>query len=440
MKYKEKTECRVCGSKDLKTILDLNDQPLANSYHDGSTELDQYPLKLNLCKKCYHSQLSVVVDPDEMFKHYLYVSGTTETLRTYFQHFYSDIVLPRLNGANSGNVLDIACNDGSQLEVFKGKGGWNTYGIDPAENLYERSSEKGFTKIVCDYFNEDSASKLGTKMDVIIAQNVFAHTDDIHSFLQACKSISHNNTKIFIQTSQANMFANSEFDTIYHEHLSFFCANSMNVCAQLNDMSLEDVVKTDIHGTSYVFVLSPKKGVVYEKAEAFLREEEQEGKTSEEFYHSFARKSKQIVYKLEEAIDEYREAGYGIVGYGAAAKAMTLLNFGKIDLDFIIDDNPLKQGLLTPGMNIPIHPIDFLTPRSQSKKTNIKHLPNYPLVFIPLAWNFYDEIKGKTMKVRGRSPDIYIRYFPDLIKQEIRGIVGGKEVGLGTNLVFKVIE
>jgi len=404
MRYKEKNECRVCGSKNLQTILDLNDQPLANSYHNGTQLLNQYPLKLNLCEDCYHSQLSVVVDPDEMFRIYLYVSGTTETLRNYCKDFY-DIVLNYVP-KKSKNVLDIACNDGSQLEVFKNNG-WNTYGVDPAQNLHEISLSKGFTNIVCDYFNEASVSKLGEKMDVIIAQNVFAHTDDIHSFLKNCKSLSHKNTKIFIQTSQANMFANSEFDTIYHEHLSFFCANSMKVCAELNGLYLEDVFKTDIHGTSYVFVLSleDKKS---KSAENFLKQEKQEGKNSKEFYLDFAARCKGIVESLEKTIYEHKILmGYDVVGYGAAAKAMTLLNFGKIKLDFIIDDNPLKQGLLTPGMDIPIRPVEHL-----------KSIMS-PITVIPLAWNFYDEIKKRTIEVRGNSPDIYIKYFPKLVKEKV---------------------
>jgi len=401
MKYKEKTHCRVCGSSDLKMILDLKNQPLANSYHEPNEELEEYPLKLNLCKHCYHSQLSVVVDPDEMFKHYLYVSGTTDTLQIYFERFAHSVLYEmRSNGlSEQGNVLDIACNDGTQLESFQ-RMGWSTYGIDPAKNLYEISSKKGFTKVICDYFNDDSASKLGAKMDVIIAQNVFAHTDDVHSFLQNCKSISHDGTKIFIQTSQANMFANNEFDTIYHEHLSFFNISSMRACATINGLVLESANQTDIHGTSYVFVLSSIKDK-YTSADLALLKEKKEGKMSLEFYEKFAENSKTVVNALKECIYMYKERGYSIVGYGAAAKANTLLNFGEIDLDFIVDDNPLKQGLLTPGMNIEIKGSESL--RDENK-----------MLIIPLAWNFYDEIKSRVEKERNNSEDVFVKYFPKL--------------------------
>lgn len=396
MNYEEKTSCRVCGSSNLKQVIDLRDQPLANSYHNTDEILNEYPLILNLCEECYHTQLSVVVEPSEMFKHYLYVSGTTTTLRDYFKYFY-DITSKYINKGK--RVLDIACNDGSQLEVFKEKG-WGTYGIDPAENLYELSSKKGFTKIVCAYLNEDSVSKLNEKMDVIIAQNVFAHIDDIHDFLRCCKLISHEDTEIFIQTSQANMFVNNEFDTIYHEHLSFFCANSMNACVRKNDLFLEDIIKTDIHGTSYVFVISNKK-VEQTKIEKVLKEESKEGKTTLRFYETFASKALKVINDLKEAIEVYRKDGYAIVGYGAAAKGMTLLNFGKIKLDFIIDDNPLKHDLLTPGTDIIIKGPEHL--RSDKK-----------MVIIPLAWNFYKEIKERVRKERQNPKDVFIKYFPEL--------------------------
>jgi len=396
MKYKEKKSCRTCDSQNLSMVLDLRNQPLANSYHKPDEKLEEYPLKLNICLDCYHAQLSVVVDPDEMFKNYLYVSGTTETLRNYFLDFYKLV----LNYAiKNQTVLEVACNDGTQLEVFK-KNGWETYGIDPAENLYELSSKKRFDKVACDYFNEESALSLGKKMDVIVAENVFAHTDDISDFLRCCKLVSHKDTKIFIQTSQANMFVNNEFDTIYHEHLSFFCTNSMNTVVRKNGLFLQDVFKTPIHGTSYVFVVSSAE-VDQSRVEEVLLEEEKEGKASLELYERFARQASKIVSDLKGCIEKYKDYGYIAVGYGAAAKGMTLLNFGKINLDFIVDDNPLKHGLLTPGMNITVKGPEAL--RSDKK-----------MLIIPLAWNFYNEIIERVVKERNNPEDIFVKYFPKL--------------------------
>jgi hypothetical protein len=333
-----------------------------------------------------------------MFKNYLYVSGTTDTGRQYFRDFY-DIVLKYVNKDKCNNVLDIACNDGSQLEVFKSHD-HNTYGIDPAKNLYDISRAKGFTSIVCGYFNNETACKFDTKMDVIIAQNVFAHLDDIHGFLESCKAISHKDTKIFIQTSQADMFVNGEFDTIYHEHLSFFNINSMNTCARRRDLHLQDVLRTSIHGNSYVFVISTT-AVDQTRIQEMIDEESRAGKMSLALYETFATKAIAAVNDLKNCIISHKQKGYTVVGYGAAAKANTLLNFGDIHLDFIVDDNELKQGLLTPGTDILIRAPDSL-------RTDTK------MLIVPLAWNFYKEIKARVQKERQNEDDVFVRYFPTL--------------------------
>ena len=249
--YIEVDKCRICSHKELVEVLDLNEQPLANNYHEG-TEQEKFPLKINSCQKCFHVQLSVVVDPDLMFKNYLYVSGTSKTLHEYFEYFVS---LCESYGVVTGKVLDIACNDGTQLDKFKERD-WTTYGVDPAENLYELSSKRH--DIRCGYWNAETAKSFEETFDIITAQNVFAHVHDVHSFLRDCSSVLVPGGKIFIQTSQADMIVDSQFDTVYHEHLSFFNSKSMKVCANLNGFSLIDVRRVPVHGGSYVFVL--KKG------------------------------------------------------------------------------------------------------------------------------------------------------------------------------------
>ena len=246
--YKNVDVCRCCGSNNLKCVLDLNNQPLANSYHNNKEILEEYPLKLNLCEECFHCQLSVVVDPSLMFKNYLYVSGTTDTLKEYFD-FFAKFTLQRykyLNNSFAKKILDIACNDGTQLDYYKSRG-LKTVGIDPAENLYLKSSKKH--DIICDFF----PTQISEKFDIIIAQNVFAHTHDINKFLTSCGEILENGGVIYIQTSQSNMIKNNEFDTIYHEHLSFFNTLSMKKIIESCGLVLNNVFKFDIHGSSYVF-------------------------------------------------------------------------------------------------------------------------------------------------------------------------------------------
>jgi hypothetical protein len=239
-------------------------------------------------------------------------------------------------------------------------------------------------------------------IDIITAQNVFAHNSYPLEFLKMCKQIMHDDSMLFIQTSQADMVTNNEFDTIYHEHLSFFNTSSMDALAARAELYLVDVVKTPIHGNSYVFVFAKKPGS-RDLVNHQLEQERLAGLQNLQTYNVYAERCKRAVQELIVTVEKYKLRGYLIVGYGAAAKGMTLLNFGKIKLDFIIDDNPLKQGLYSPGRHIPIEPISVLDKHHSSK-----------IAFVPLAWNFFDEIKSKIQQRRTVSNDVFIRYFPNL--------------------------
>ena len=214
----------------------------------------------------------------------------------------------------------------------------------------------------------------------------------------------HDESVLFIQTSQANMVINNEFDTIYHEHLSFFNTNSMKVLVEKCGLFLSNVFKTDIHGTSYVFVITKNSLSSCPEVEKMLNFEKENGLFNILTYPQYALKCYTSTFELKNKLEELKKEDYLIIGYGAAAKGNTLLNFGKIDLDFIIDDNPLKQNLYTPGRNIKIVSSDFLLTIDKNKK----------VAFIPLAWNFYDEIKKRIKNKRDNTDDIFIKYFPNL--------------------------
>jgi len=396
MDCREKKNCICCDYENLETILNLGEQPLANSYHNNDEELPKFPLKLNLCTKCFHLQLSHIVNPDLLFRNYLYVSGTSDTLQKYFEWFVNFVA--EYTNIEKGSVLDIACNDGTQLDYFKNKG-WSTYGIDPSENLFEVSSKNH--DIICDYFTHTHYDR---KFDVITAQNVFAHNETAKDFLDNCYELMDDNSFLFIQTSQSEMINNNEFDTIYHEHLSFFNINSFNELTKRTKLNLIDVIKTPVHGISYVFVLSKQK-INNFLVSNLISVEKEKGLLSYDTYDNYRNNVLEIVQTFTESIEGYRKDGYKIIGYGAAAKGMTFLNFANVKMDFIIDDNPLKQGLYTPGNNTEIKSIDFLNDYSDDDK----------IVFVPLAWNFFKEIKKRVKKVRDNKNDIYIKYFPKFI-------------------------
>jgi len=392
---KELTKCLCCGSENLKLVLDLKEQPLANSYTQSKQEEEEFfPLGLNYCNDCTHLQLTHAVNPDLLFKNYLYVSGTTKTLKQYFD----DFVL--LVGENSQptsaistlSVLDIACNDGTQLDSFK-RYGYDTYGIDPAENLHPLSSKNH--KVVCDYLSEDAIQKLGKdKFNVIIAQNVFAHNTYPKEFLETCKKHLANDGRIFIQTSQADMVKYGQFDTVYHEHISFFNIRSMSHLAKRVGLALTNVIKTSVHGTSYVFVFSAN--LEQDKSSELIQTEyHQTFSTVEEFSET----ATTTIRKLKSEIAKYKQDGYLIVGYGAAAKGNTILNFGNIQLDYIVDDNPLKHNLFTPGTKIPIVPFDHINSINSTEE----------IVWLPLAWNFFTEIKQNIKSKRPHLKDKFIQ-------------------------------
>lgn len=361
---------------------------MANSYLKNKTDFEiNYPLAINYCSECTHIQLTHAVDPDKLFKNYLYVSGTTKTLKDYFDWFV-DFTKKYTDGKN---VLDIACNDGTQLDSYK-KNNYNTCGIDPAENLYDVSSKNH--NIVCDYLSYESISKFDILFDIIIAQNVFAHNTYPKEFLNICKSSLSKGGHIFIQTSQADMVKNNQFDTIYHEHISFFSVKSFCTLAKNVGLNVIDIQRSSVHGTSFIFVLS-NDGI--DQSEKFIS---QEYELNLEIMEEYSRKCKKIASDTFDRITQIKSEGYKVVGYGAAAKGNTFLNFSKINLDYIIDDNSLKQNLYTPGSRIPIYSSDKLIEEKEK------------ICIIPLAWNFFDEIRERVINLEVKNC-IFLKYFPE---------------------------
>jgi len=280
-------ECVACGSSDLVPVLDLGKQPLANSYKLNRDDVqEEYPLAINHCAHCFHVQLTHSVAPELMFDDYLYVSGTAKTMHQHFEDFASlvDDMTPE-----SETVLDIGCNDGTQLDYFKVLG-YDTYGVDPARNLYHLSNKNHM--VWCGYFNDDLAfdcisPRTKPTFDVITAQNVFAHGPDPLSFLKTASKVMHEDSLLFIQTSQAKMIVNNEFDTIYHEHISFFNTKSMKALCERAGLYLIDVMTMPIHGTSYIFIIS-KKDLSGNLVNQIIEEEAADGLYDTETYVEYA--------------------------------------------------------------------------------------------------------------------------------------------------------
>lgn len=403
MKYKRKAFCRCCKNKKLQLYLDLGNQPLANSYHKGE-EIPYAPLKVMLCNKCYHSQLSVVVDPDEMFRNYLYVSGTTQTFRDHTKALASDAV-KRVDSSNI-QVLDIACNDGTQLEYFR-ELGCEVMGVDPAKNLRKITKKKEINVLV-EYWSQQVARSIKKQFDIITGTNVFAHVDDLDEFLLASKIALKDNGYLILEFPYANnMVTHNEFDTVYHEHLSYFLVNSFKVLAERMGLTIVDIMRTPIHGGSIRFLLQKGIRQPSKKLTNLIAEEKRKGLLKEDTYFLFAEQVKKNKEQMRKLLKKLRSEKKKIIGYAASAKGNTMLNYFKINLSYIIDDNELKWDYLTPGRNIPIKGIHVLNNEKEE------------LHVVILAWNFYNEIEKRIQAVRGNQGDYAIMYVPTVELRKI---------------------
>jgi 2-polyprenyl-3-methyl-5-hydroxy-6-metoxy-1,4-benzoquinol methylase len=388
--------CRICENNNLLCVLDLKEQPLANDFKKNNIiKENTYPLKLMLCKHCYHLQLSIVVNPNILYKNYMYLSGTSQTLTNYFTEL-TDYIINKT--VKNGTIVEIACNDGTQLNIFKQKG-WTTIGVDPAENLSIISSINN--DIYCDFWNELVATDIISKyhnVNVILAQNVLAHTHDVHEFIKSCKVIMNDETTLFIQVSQANMIRDNQFDTVYHEHLSFFNINSMMYLINKHGLYINNITKPNIHGVSYLFEISKINNNNSNLIE-LLEEEKNIGLNDIDKYDIYSSICRKRAMEFKATIYEYIKKGYTIVGYGASAKGNTLLNYLKLsnEIEVIVDDNINKHNLLTPGSNILV--------------CDKNSLINYEkIAILMITWNFKDEIIKKVQGVRGNKITEYIYY------------------------------
>ena len=403
--------CPVCGSDNQQLALDLGDQPFANDFladESESLNLTRYPLKLVRCRRCNHLHLSHIASRKKLFGHYLYRSGTSKTLASYFQ-WLSNLVIEESGNNTVGSVIEIACNDGSQLDEFQ-KRGWKTFGVDPAANIVPIAQQKGHT-VRLGFWNEHIQLvdfPKGEDLTAIVAQNVFAHVPNPVAFLKACAAIMGPSTLLYIQTSQCNMHQLGQFHTAYHEHISFFTGHSFLKASELAGLYITSFRTTPIHGTSCLVTMKlPAKNITAAGEENVpgtlqdrLKSEKNEGILTDFFYDKYAARAQVTRAWIVGQVNGLKERGYSIGAYGAAAKGMTLLHYMLDDesfhrnstlrnlwIDFVIDDAPLKQNTYCPGTSIPVFNEIPLTDRKYKGKGK--------LAVMIFAWNFWEEIANK---------------------------------------------
>jgi len=398
--YRTLSFCRSCKGTNLVPYLDLGITPLANGLikleNIDKKEL-KFPLVVCYCTDCSLSQLNVVVDPKILFSNYLYMSSVSNTFKNHCNSFALNLN-DSLNLLSNDLVVDIASNDGCLLQEFK-KLKVKTLGIEPAHNLAQIANSNGIETL--NYFwNYESASKILNKYGgakLITAFNVFAHVDNLHDFIKNIKIALKQDGVFVIQVPYLIDFLEKhEFDTVYHEHLSYFLLKPIQYILKKHNMKIIFVKKYPIHGgTIEIRVMHDNEYSqnLLSNVDDFIDIENNLGCYNLEYYLNFANEVKIIKKNLTDLIDDLIQNGKKIVGFGASAKGNTLLNYCSIDskyIQYIIDETPTKQNFLTPGSHIPIVPLSSL----------YSDPPDYLLV---LAWNFVEEImkKTKSFKING---------------------------------------
>jgi len=365
--------------------------PLANSlvaFEDCDKPEIEYPLSLTWCSTCWLVQLTHVVPPKLMFDDYLYVSSTTKTFQEHFAN-YAKTVRQKLKDKGHAVAVDIGSNDGLLVSCYV-KEGMDALGIEPAKNLSELANRNGI-KTLNRYFDGacvETILKEHGPAKVISGNNVFAHIDDIQSVVRNVHSLLDPKGMFVIEFPYlVTMLNEMLFDMIYHEHLSYLSITALTYLFQRFDMQIFDLEYVPSHGGSCRVFIQKNGGpsTVSPVVAEYCTKEKKRGCGLLKTYTEFAEKVYQIKKDILQFIADAKKSGETIAGYGAPAKASTIINFCKLrpeQIDFIVDDNPLKQNRLVPGAKIPIVPSNRLE----------SNPPDYLIIF---AWNFAKEIIAK---------------------------------------------
>jgi dTDP-4-dehydrorhamnose reductase len=390
--------CRVCGSSDLVKYLDLGMLPLANNLALSAEEaigMERFPMQVLYCRECSLSQLSVVIDPSELFSHYTYRSSINKGYVRHCREMARSV--KELLKLESGElVVDIAGNDGALLAEFRDELGVNVVNVDPAENISAIAESRGITTIT-NFWSMDVAQEIldnHGRPKLITATNIFAHVDDVRGFLAAARHCLHENGALLLEFPYAMDFIeNREFDTIYFEHLSYVLIGPVVRLAAMEGMQVFDVQKQDIHGgTVRVFLRIEGPQEIEPSVAEFLEKEKSGGFHDVAIYREWTTDISALIDDLARRLKKLKREGAKIAAFAASAKGNTLLNACRLDratIDYIVDDTPEKIGKFSPGIGIPIVDRSVLA----------EDPPDYLVI---LAWNFAREIIENTSAYEGK--------------------------------------
>jgi SAM-dependent methyltransferase len=402
--HTKRKACRGCNqTTNLHRFLQLGNQPLANAFLKGpeyfSTE-KKYPLDVYFCETCSLVQLLDVIDPSVLFSNYIYVTGTSETIAEHNKNYANTVI--RQMDIKDGLVIEVASNDGSLLKCFQAQG-VKTLGIEPASNIAKIANEAGI-ETINDFFNYNTSQSVREThgaADIVIGNNVMAHVDETQDFLRGAKHLLKPNGLTIIEVPYLGEFIERlEYDTVYHEHLCYFSITALITLCDAVGLVIRRIDHVPVHGGSIRVYAGPieyyknhSKSVMEEVAE-----EERAGLTQLKRYSDFAKDVEINKKQLLDLLNKLIRQGKSIAAYAAPAKGNTLLNYCGIDsslIPYTVDKNSLKLDLYTPGMHLPVLPVE----------TILKQQPDYVLI---LAWNFADEIIKQQNEYKSRGGQFII--------------------------------
>lgn len=408
MKEIKLTKCRVCEGEDLDAFLSLGMMPPINKFLKSEEDIKKeefFPLDVVFCKNCSHVQLCSALDPEETFGDYIYFSSNSSTFVEHGQWLARELK-QRLDLKPGDLVVEAASNDGVFLKAFKALP-TRVLGVEPAKNIAEVAERAGIPTIA-DFFGVKMAEKIVKergKAKVFLGANVLAHAFNLRDFVRGIKILlAEDGTAVIEAPYIYDIIKNLEFDTIYHEHISYFSLYSLTRLFEIADLKVYNVKYLPIHGGSLMVSIEHKNGPhpVSAAVSEFLANEKTAGLEQLAVYKNFARRVSDFKIKFLEFLKTAKENGKTVGAYGAAAKGNVLLQYcgvGANDLPYIADKSPYKQGLFTPGSHIPV----------VAPEEILRRKPDYLLI---LAWNFAKEIMAE-LEAYGQAGGKFVTPIPE---------------------------
>lgn len=386
----QRDTCRLCAGTNLENVLPLTPTALCDAYvpsEDVNEVQRTYPLVLFLCRNCGYVHLPYVVDPEIIYRNYIYVTTSSLGLSEHFQS-YSEEVLRRINPSKGALVVDIGSNDGTLLKFFQ-KRGMRVLGVEPARKIAEKATKSGI-KTLQEFFTAKLADRIKNDYGpaaIVTVNNLFANIDDLEGFTEGIRRFLAPEGVFIIESFYlGDLIKNMVFDFVYHEHLSYLSVKPLTAFLRRFSMELIDIERIPTKGGSlrYYFQLNGGPTTISPSVAEMIAYEEDLGLDRIETFKAFSNKIDDSKLRLISKLGDLQAQGKTIAGYGGSATSTTLIyHFGLGQmLDYIVDDNPAKQNTFSPGYHIPVLPSKVLYERK----------PDYVLI---LAWRYSEPIMKK---------------------------------------------